>query len=250
MGGSNPLTSMPEQSGRFRLFRFDALESTQLEAGKAIYQAGDVISAVIQTGGYGRRGRAWQGPVGNLYFTMVEHFSGMGQLEYFPYVVGLALYDAVADHLSNGHELRVKWPNDVLVNGKKMSGILIEVKDNTLLIGIGVNVMVKPETDQPVTFINEYADPKMTAAQVLSAFLYHYDLWMERAEKGGFTAIKGDWMARAAFIGEPISARLANGQVLNGIFDALDDHGALVLRGETAHHVITSADIFFNNSNK
>lgn len=234
---------------RFRLHRFDVLQSTQIEAGQDIYQHGDVVVAVTQTGSYGRRGRAWQAPVGNLYFTMVEKFTGYTQLEWLPYVVGLALYDAVAFHIADhNNKLHLKWPNDVLIDGKKMSGILIEVKDDKLLIGIGVNVTVKPQTDQPATYINEYALSEMTSDQVLEAFLFHYARWTDIAEEGGFAAIKNDWMTRAAYIGHEITARLANGKVLNGVFEALDDHGALVLREETAHHVVTSADIFFSNS--
>lgn len=242
MGSSNPVTV----SG-FRVFAFDVLASTQIEAEKPVYQHGDVVVTASQTGGYGRRGRVWSESSGNLYCTMVADFTGLPQLGYLPYVVGLALYDAVAQFASDPSLLRVKWPNDVLVEGKKLSGILIEVRDDRLLIGTGVNVAMRPETDQPVACVNDYAASPVTAEMVLNAYLQHFATWIKRAETGGFAAIKADWMARAAFHGETITARLADGRTLTGIFDSLDDDGALVLRDETAHHVITSADIFFKS---
>lgn len=245
MGNPDPVSV----SG-FRLFHFDVLLSTQIEAKKPEYRHGDVVIAASQTGGYGRRGRAWMESAGNLYFTMVQDFIGATQLGYLPYVIGLALYDAVAEHLSDPLLLRLKWPNDVLIEGQKISGILIEVSDDKLLIGIGVNVAMRPETDQPVACIDEYAASAMGVETLLHDFLHHYALWLARAEQGGFAAIKADWLARAFMQGQEITARLANGTVLTGIFKDLDAHGALVLQGETAHHVITSADIFFSHSNQ
>lgn len=233
---------------RFRLHHFDVLNSTQIEAEKTQYQAGDIVIAATQTGSYGRRGRAWQAPIGNLYYTMVEDYENPSQLEYLPYVFGLALYDAAAACVSDAALLKVKWPNDVLLDGKKISGILIEIRDARFIIGIGVNIAIRPETDQPATCLQDYATETVDKDRFLAVFLHHYTKWLERAKTGGFAAIRKDWLARAAFKGEIIHAKLANGTVLSGRFDDLDAHGALVLQGEKAHHVVTSADIFFNHS--
>lgn len=243
MGGSDPVTI-----GRFRLHPFDLLNSTQTEAEKTQYHAGDIVSAITQTGSYGRRGRAWQAPKGNLYFTMVEDYHDPVQLESLPYVVGLGLYDAVAPFLSDADMMRVKWPNDILIEGKKLSGILIEIRDDRLLIGVGVNVAAAPQTDQPVACVNDYAVIAVDNMQLLQSFLTAYDVWLHKAQQHGFAAIRDTWLERAAFKGDQVTARLANGDVLTGIFESLDAHGALVLRGEKAHHTVTSADIFFDNS--
>lgn len=258
MGGYDPVTSEPVTdvpvindivtSGRFRLHCFDVLHSTQTEAEKPSYGAGDIIIAALQTGSYGRRGRAWQAPAGNLYYTMIEDFTGLPQLEYLPYVVGLALYDAVIPLLRNADLIRLKWPNDILIEGKKLSGILIEMQENRLLIGVGVNVALVPETDQPVTCINDYALTTVNPQQLLQDFLLCYEKWNTQARQGGFLAIRDIWLSRAAFKDEIIHARLANGQVLTGYFEEIDARGALVLREEKAHHIITSADIFFAHS--
>lgn len=243
MGRTDPVTD-----GAFRLHRFDVLQSTQIEAGNGQYQVGDVVIAETQTGSYGRRGRSWQAPIGNLYFTMVEKFQDYGQLGWLPYAVGLALYDAIVPDIANQDALRLKWPNDVLLDGNKISGVLIEVKNEHLLIGIGVNVTVKPRTDQPVACVNDYSTRFVSSDHVLSSFLKHYTHWFEVAEKTGFSGLKADWIKRAAFVNEMVTARLANGQVIQGLFESLDEQGALVLRTEKAHHVITSADIFLNNT--
>src|SRR5690606_15574672 len=108
------------------IHRFPLLPSTQTEAkngiGNGIYGDGDIIVAEAQTASYGRRGRAWQAPRGNLYFTMIETCTGMDQLGWLPYATGLALYDAVLPFLKDGVDLRLKWPNDVLIDKKKISG--------------------------------------------------------------------------------------------------------------------------------
>lgn len=243
MGGYHPVSG-PVATGRFRLHRFDVLDSTQSEAKRGAYTSGDVIMAVHQTGAYGRRGRAWQAPEGNLFFTYLDAYTDPSLLNWIPYAVGLALYDAVFPQLKTDEELRLKWPNDLLIQKKKLSGILIEVRDETLVIGIGLNVVAAPITDQPVTCLHAHSDHPVSADDVLHAYLQAYEHWFQQGMAGGFSAIRSAWLERAAFIGETITARLADGSTLTGIFDTLDVHGGLVLRTESAHHTITTADIF------
>jgi BirA family transcriptional regulator, biotin operon repressor / biotin---[acetyl-CoA-carboxylase] ligase len=231
---------------RFRIHHFETLSSTQTEARRDIYDIGDVIMADIQTAGYGRRGRSWQGPTGNLCITLIEEFLGYDQLSWLGYAIGLGLYDAIAPLLNENAQLQLKWPNDLLINEKKLSGILIEIENDHILIGIGLNVAVTPETDQPVTTVNANSDETHIAVDILNRFLPCYDLWYRQGEANGFEAMREAWLSRAAFIGEPITARLANGLVLTGVFKDIDKQGALVLATETSHYTVTAADIYIN----
>ncbi|MDB5478361.1 MAG: biotin--acetyl-CoA-carboxylase ligase, partial [Alphaproteobacteria bacterium] len=89
-------------SRHFKIHHFDSIDSTQFEARKNIYGPGDIILSDIQTGGYGRRGREWQSPPGNLYCTLVEAFPDFSHLSWLGYAVGLALYEAVQPLLKQG----------------------------------------------------------------------------------------------------------------------------------------------------
>lgn len=229
---------------RFRIHSFDVLDSTQIQAKKPQYHAGDVITAITQTAGYGRRGRAWQAPIGNLYFSMVEDYTGPEHLSWIGYAVTLGLYDAIAELLPAGKVLNVKWPNDLLINHCKLSGILLEIDEDRLIIGIGMNVAITPVTDQPVTALNSNTPVMYEAKDILPRFLSFYQRWYEVGQANGFAAMRDTWMSRAAYIGNEISARLANGNILTGVFKDIDNQGALVLSTESGQYNVTSADIY------
>ena len=229
---------------RFKIYHFDVLNSTQTEAKKRQYHSGDIISADIQTAGYGRRGRAWQAPLGNLYFTIVENYTGVDQLSWVGYAVTLGLYDAIKPLLKDNAQLNVKWPNDLLINGQKLSGILLEVEETELIIGIGMNITITPATDQPVTSLNLHSIEPQHSKDVLQRFLAAYQRWFIIGSKGGFEGMRDTWLSRAAFIGETITAKLADGNILTGVFKDIDKNGALVLLTESGQYNVTSADIY------
>lgn len=240
MGSANPLTF-----GRFHLHRFQTLASTQVEARDRHYLPGDIVMADTQTTAYGRRGRVWQAPPGNLYCTIIEQWTGYEQLGWLGYAVGLGLYDAIGTLMQQQDKLRLKWPNDLLIDGMKMSGILLEVYDDYLLVGIGMNISTIPDTDQPVTALNEHLINIAKPVDIMQAFLPRYDFWCREAEQKGFAALREAWLSRAAFVGETIAARLADGTVLTGIFEDLNPEGALVLQDESGHNnIVTAADIY------
>ncbi len=233
---------------RFRKHFFDTIPSTQTLAqercrnGEAV--PGDVILAATQTGGYGRRGRAWQSPPGNLYFTLIEHIDFIDELSWLGYAMGLGLYDAFKPLLEQNTSLLLKWPNDLLLNGAKLSGLLLEVQDDNVLIGVGVNVAQAPESDQPTAALNDHTIAPQTAFGLIDPILEAYDAWHQVGLREGFKGMRGAWLANAAFKGEIIQARLANGIVLKGVFNDLDPLGALALQTEAGEKIITTADIY------
>lgn len=234
---------------RFTIHHFDVLDSTQIEAKKELYPPGSAIIADSQTAGYGRRGRTWQAPVGNLMVTLVEQWNGIEQLSWIGYAIGLGLYDAIHPLLKDDVQLNVKWPNDLLIDLKKLSGILLEIEGDRLIIGIGVNIAIIPETDQPVTTVNQNSFVPHQPIDILKRFLTCYEHWVNLAQEGGFAALRSDWLARAAYIGHEITAKLADGTTLTGIFKDIDHTGALVLTSENRHDTIRTADIYLTKEN-
>ena len=237
----------------FRIHRFDQLTSTQIEAKQGYeagrYAHGDMIVAQTQTGAYGRRGRAWQAPQGNLYATWIQDFTDPAQLSWTGFAVGLALYDAVHPFVTQPEMLRLKWPNDLLLDGMKFTGLLLEVVDKALVIGVGMNIAVTPETDQPVTCLHAYAAQKPSVDAVLQEICRHYGHWHKAGCMQGFGAMREIWLNRAAFRGKTLAARLANGRILTGVFHDLDATGVLLLQTPDGIHRVTAADIYLHTEN-
>ena len=186
---------------------------------------GYVVQAAEQTGGRGRRGNQWTSPVGNLYQSIVlrpkcdKHL--WGQLSF---VVAVALADAAFSCGANADSLKLKWPNDVLINEQKLAGILIEAHDDFLILGTGVNIMQSPEDRAKA---HDFCD--LSVEDFRDIFLEKIRIYYTQWNQNGFDDIRGKWLAHAYKLGETIQARLPNA-VYEGIFEALDPQGILLLR--------------------
>lgn len=237
---------------RFNKHFFETIPSTQTLAQQfcdnGTAQPGDIIFATQQTQGYGRRGRAWQSPQGNLYFTLIEKLHAIEELSWLGYAMGLGLFDALQPLLKHDSHLQLKWPNDLLLNKEKLSGLLLEVADDKVLIGVGLNIQETPETDQLVTSVNAHTQNKQTAKGLIDTILKNYYYWYQIGLEQGFGGMRAAWLEKAAFKGEMISAKLANGIVLQGFFRDLDPRGALALQTEQGEKIISAADIYLNGT--
>ena len=224
------------------------LDSTNEEA-RRLAEAGAVgplwIMALRQNAGRGRRGRAWISPEGNLAATLLLRPDApqavTGQLSF---AAALAVADMAA-HFAPDAAIAVKWPNDVLADGKKLAGILLEGGAGWLAIGIGVNLAGHPEgTEFPATSLAQLgiAVPSQDEAlTVLAArFAHWYGLWMQ----GGFESLRMQWLARAKGVGAPIRARLPQ-ETRTGVFEGIDASGALLLNEGGQVRVIAAAEVFF-----
>lgn len=203
------------------------------------------VTAERQLAGRGRRGRSWVSEPGNLYasfaFQPAWSEAAFGLL---PLAAAVALADAAN---SLGVDARVKWPNDVLVDGRKVCGILIESEwvgpERRAVVGYGVNVTHHP-SDVPATHLAEYR-PDINVAQVRDALLPACaEVLRTLGGDGGVAAVRQRWLDRAAGVGEPIQVRLER-EIRSGIFEGLDEGGRLILRqpGGTAEH-IHAGDVF------
>ena len=169
--------------------------------------------------------------------------------------MALALYDALSAATVRVEGLALKWPNDVLLNGGKVAGILLESLRNGpdiagLAIGIGVNLAEAPGfgaveegATPPVSVLSETgaAITPEEFLDLLAPAFAHYEVQLTTY---GFAPIREAWLSRAARLGEPIRARLTNGEV-TGTFEGIDDAGQLVLNTPTGRQSLPAADVFF-----
>ena len=201
------------------------------------------LRAVEQTAGRGRLGRAWASPPGNLYAsTLVRLRSSDPAPATLAMVASVALDETLRGY---GADPSIKWPNDLLVAGAKLTGILLERSDNAVIVGIGVNLAHHPEgLDRPATCLAAQGlgapDPELFLRDLAEAFSRWLAVW-----RGSLAPVRKRWLERAHPIGTALSARLPDQAPIEGLFDGLDEDGALRLRlpsGEV--QVIHAGDVF------
>jgi BirA family biotin operon repressor/biotin-[acetyl-CoA-carboxylase] ligase len=229
-----------------RLIRFDVLDSTNEEASR-LASTGDSgpvwITARAQTKGRGRRGNAWISEPGNLFATLLltaahETAAQLG------FAASLAAADVIAAYAAPAR-VSLKWPNDVLLDNRKVAGILLEALGrDALAVGIGINLAHHPEgTETPAISINaatgSAVDPDEALAKLAARFAAWYGTWRSQ----GFAGLKPHWLKRASGRGGPIRARLADREI-KGVFEDLDHDGALLLRNDAGLTRITAAEVF------
>jgi len=235
-----------------RQIAYDTLGSTNAEALERA-RAGERgplwITAKTQSAGRGRRGSAWVSAPGNLYATLLlTEPSAPAQAPQVSFVAALALHDAVSECAPQlAPALKVKWPNDLLLGGKKLAGILIEGDSEPIFavaIGIGVNcVSHPPETTHPATDL-QAAGAAVSLEQVFAALARAMTKRLAQWQKGsGFASTRADWLKRAAALGEEIRVRLP-GRELSGRFEGLDETGRLLLRGQGGISTVTAGEVF------
>lgn len=202
------------------------------------------LRAGRQSAGRGRQGRDWASPAGNLYAsTLVRLHGGEPPAPTLALVAAVALVEAVD---AFGVRATIKWPNDLLVEGAKLSGILLERVDDAVVIGLGVNLAHHPEAiDRPATSIAAVTGAAPDPDTFLVALAESFARWLYRWRAEGLAPVRARWLERAHPIGTALAARLPDGSSLDGLFDGLDAGGALRLRlADGATHAIHAADIF------
>jgi BirA family biotin operon repressor/biotin-[acetyl-CoA-carboxylase] ligase len=235
-----------------RHLKYETLGSTNAEA-LARARAGERgplwITAATQSAGRGRRGSAWVSAPGNLCATLLLTEPSPPELApQLSFVAALALHDAVAQCASQlGPLLQVKWPNDLLLDGAKLAGILIEGESDpafAVAIGIGVNCAAHPEgTVYPATDLAAVG-ALVTSAEVLAALSAAMMRRLEQWQRGQtFSAIRAEWLKRAAGLGKDIRVRLPERE-LAGTFQGLDDAGHLLLAGATGVITVTAGEVY------
>jgi BirA family biotin operon repressor/biotin-[acetyl-CoA-carboxylase] ligase len=249
------VTNNPAWPQGYALKSFEVIDSTNEEA-RRMALAGEKglvwITAERQSAGRGRRGRAWESPTGNLSATLlVRPEKPPGEVAQLSFVAALAASDMVQSFAQSAR-VAVKWPNDVLADGRKIAGILLESASggsgrlDWLAVGIGVNLAHHPEgTEFPATSLAALGETPPAARDALTRLACAWAKWYEMWTARGFADIRDAWLARAAHIGGRIRARLQNEET-SGVFEGIDETGALILRetqGRT--RIIAAGEVFF-----
>lgn len=213
------------------------------------------IMAGRQTAGRGRRGRSWSTETGNLAATLLTTTEvPAAEAAQLSFVAALAACDLAAACLGAG-AARLKWPNDVLVHGRKAVGILVESGSRAdgglwLAVGIGINLAHAPtDTERPATaFAEHMAGPPPKPSDAMEVLATRFEAWRRLWAAQGFAPIAGAWTERAIGLGERCEARLPN-RTLSGVAEGMDLDGALRLRlDDGALERITAGDVFFGGS--
>ncbi|WP_162652375.1 biotin--[acetyl-CoA-carboxylase] ligase [Lentilitoribacter sp. Alg239-R112] len=225
-----------------------------LEHARSSEKGGLWVTANRQLGGRGRRGRAWVSEPGNLYaslFLLEDDIST--DFSALPLAVSIALSRAIDRVLPMGAQRsQIKWPNDVLINGAKVSGILLETEKlvngkRAIIIGCGVNIAHHPEESlYPTISINSLGasvSPQELFTQLYSEMQIVLDIWKQ---SDGIAVIRKLWLEKAAGIGKSIKVNLPR-RTLDGLFVGLAGNGNLILRQDDGESVeISAGDVFFD----
>ena len=250
------MTNWPEGYGKRVLAEVD---STNAEAARI---AGDLtgpewILGLRQTKGRGRRGRPWSDPQGNFAGTLVLRPNETPDLVALrSFVAALALYDAFVAATGRPQAFSLKWPNDVLLNGAKVAGILLESAGmaggqvSHIAIGIGVNLKQAPDASQlearavaPVSLLSE-TGVAVTPEEFLDLLAPAYAGYEAQFATYGFAPTREAWLARAAKLGGVITARTSRDETV-GTFETVDLAGNLVLKSAGGTVAIPAAEVFF-----
>jgi BirA family biotin operon repressor/biotin-[acetyl-CoA-carboxylase] ligase len=230
----------PELPPGYRLLCYDSIGSTNEEAkhlARDGAEEGTLVWALEQTAGRGRRGRVWVSPPGNLYLSLIlRPDCPVGRAAQLGFVAALAVGGALCAILPRIERLTYKWPNDVLINSRKVAGLLLESeivapeKLSFIVLGVGVNLTASPQgTEFPASSIMEEGLGEVMPEVMLEEFAAHFRSWNTRWRVKGFAPVRASWLAAAAIVhGEPIRVRLES-RALCGRFLDIDHEGNLLL---------------------
>ncbi|MGY6768853.1 biotin--[acetyl-CoA-carboxylase] ligase [Komagataeibacter sp. NFXK3] len=244
--------SIPRSGGRtWPLQVHDRLGSTSdlckdmLAAGHG--QDGLAVLALEQTAGRGSRGREWRDPGGNLALSVMLVGQGaVVPVGAWPFIAGLALHEAVAGFLAEPDALELKWPNDLLLHGRKMAGILIETGADEAgpwqVIGMGANLRAAPRIEGRELACLAECGVTVSPPEMARAVLQALDTWLTCHEAQGFGAIRAAWLARAHPPGTKLRV-VAGNRAFSGTFAGLADDGILLLDTPTGPRQVVTGEV-------
>jgi BirA family biotin operon repressor/biotin-[acetyl-CoA-carboxylase] ligase len=232
-----------------RLFAHDDLDSTNTQALR-LAQGGERgpfwVTARSQSAGRGRRGRTWISEPGNLYASLLLEAPSPSQCAaQLSFVAALAMRDAVCGLAGMDARLKLKWPNDLLCDGAKVGGILVEGESRFVVIGIGINCVHHPSlTRYPASDLcacGAAVSPGQVFEPLSARMLERLAQWNRGA---GFAATRMDWLACG--FGRGAELRVTSGErELTGVFESLDATGRLILRlADGRREAITAGEVF------
>jgi len=239
---------------KFTILRFDSIDSTNIEALRQARQGVDEGLCVIarrQTAGRGRQGRVWSSPMdAGLYASIV--LRPELEAKYLP-LINLAAAVATFDSLTElGLTADIKWPNDVLVNEKKICGILAETADTeeglAIVVGIGINLRSNsfpPELAETATSLEGELNSPVAFSDLETMLLRHFDNWYSRAcGNDGPTDVLREWSKRSSYASGKNVRITLTGKTFSGVTNGLELDGALrMIAKDGSLHIVHAGDV-------
>lgn len=248
------MTAVPRLPDGYALVALDQTDSTNEDAKRRAEDSGGglVVWALEQKAGKGRRGRGWISPPGNLYVSiLLRPDRPLGEVAGLGFAAAIAIRESLVAW--GARDVALKWPNDVLTNGRKIAGVLLESRakgngkvPDWVVIGTGVNLASHPAgTDYPATSLAAEGLSPPDPARALETYVAAFARWRDRWLDGGLVRVLETYRRYLRGVGAPVSVRI-EGETVRGVFDAIEDDGALALRlADGPIRRITAGDVLF-----
>lgn len=230
-----------------KIIQYPTIDSTMDEAVRLSEQAEGLEFAVLadeQTQGRGRHGRTWVSNKGNLYLSVVTRPVPLELLTQYALLWGVVLRDVISSFLPN-QLIQCKWPNDVLLNGFKVAGLLIERshQPDALVVGVGVNLLHCPEeTMFPATCLKAHTAQIPSTIELSKSLIDKYQQYREEWEKHGFSHVRESCLKSLWKLNDEIIISQNTGSVV-GIFETIDENGALILKTKSGYERLLVGDL-------
>lgn len=248
------LKAIGNRHPHLRLEVHDHLPSTNsyLMQHMQAHMHGTCVVTNLQTNGRGRRGRSWQAGLGaSLTFSLLWRFQrGASALSGLSLAVGIALTRSL--HELGVIDAQLKWPNDVLIKGEKLAGILIELQGDmegasTAVIGIGINLKLadsmKQQIDQPATDLASVSAHQIDPNQLLANLLKHLYEVLSLFEQNGFVSFNDEWTQHHAYHQQPVRMLMPDGKENHGVVNGVAEDGSLMIETDTGIQRFISGEI-------
>ncbi|WP_342271400.1 biotin--[acetyl-CoA-carboxylase] ligase [Candidatus Tisiphia endosymbiont of Parasteatoda lunata] len=221
---------------KYNLLIFDEIDSTSCEAVRMAKTCPDgsyVILAKNQTKSRGRNSKIWHSSLGNLHVSiLLNHKINLSYIPQLSFVMAIVVYKTINSlSVRSENSIKLKWPNDVLINDKKVSGILLEsisINDNNyLIIGVGINVKGSPlNIDQLATNLSDENIEVKDLEYLLELLMINFEKYFSRWKQEGFSKIRQYWLKRAYKLGKMVTVNDGNTKI-SGIFKDIDENGSI-----------------------
>ena len=239
----------------YKVIALDTIGSTNDElkrrALSGFDEEGLTVWSRVQTAGKGRNKRSWVSEIGNMFISVLFRpycsISVAAQIGFLPVIAASKTLDCLLGQPTN---FSYKWPNDLLLNGKKIAGTLLEAgfykETNTIWIvaGFGLNLQHFPiATFFPGTSVKDETDKNLRIEEVVELYLQNLSKLYSNWQEVGFESMRKEWLSRGHGINKPLNIKFGT-ENLSGIFRDLDETGALIIETSTGLHKVSAGDVY------
>ena len=218
----------------WQLYALKEVDSTMDEIKKDCYKSNlnTLLMAYTQTNGRGRKNRKWISKLGNLFLSIKLNTFHIPDAFLLNYLIGIIIYDTINSFLAEKKNIFIKWPNDLLIDGKKIAGILIDTcskgsKISDLYIGIGINIKVSPtDLDYTTTCLKSESSLSLSRKKILNKLIYYFNYWEHIFKVKSVSYILKAWMNRSFPVNSKISIKTKEG-IIKGIYKGINLNGSI-----------------------